>query len=79
MSKSREIPTISTGEPSTLRTYRKMAAIFFGEDSAATAFLDEKIAESPNGADEEVVQHETQVLYLLANLSSSETEATDDE
>lgn len=57
--------TISTGQPSTLETYRTIAT-FFGED--ALAFIDKQIADSPNGEKEEVVADESQVLYLLANI-----------
>lgn len=59
---------ISTGEDSTLGTYRKIANIIFGEDSPAVKFLDEKIAESPNGENEEVIADESQMLYLIANM-----------
>ena len=57
--------TISTGEPSTLATYKKIA-FFFGKE--AQAFIDAQIRRAPNGADEEVIADERQVLYLLANI-----------
>lgn len=40
---------LSTGVDSTLGNYRDLANAFFGEDSPQVKFLDEKIAESPNG------------------------------
>jgi hypothetical protein len=60
---------MSTGQDSTLGNYRRMALLFFGEDSGAVEFLDEKIAESPNGADEEVIADEEQVVGLLFSLT----------
>ena len=58
---------MSTGEDATLGNYRKMAKIFFGEDSGAVKFLDEKIAEQ--GEDEEVIADESQMVGLLYNLT----------
>ena len=46
---------MSTGDDATLGNYRKMAAAVFGEDSKPVKFLDDKIAASPNGANEEVI------------------------
>lgn len=60
------IPIISTGEPSTLKTYRKLAVTLTGEDSAATKFFDKKIAEQ--GEDKIVIQDEYQMLYLIRNM-----------
>ena len=59
---------LSTGVDSTLGNYRDLASRVFGEDSPQVKFLDEKIAESPNGRAEEVIADEGQVLYLLVNL-----------
>jgi hypothetical protein len=50
--------------PSTLGEYRDMCnAIAPG--SKAVKFLDDKIKESPNGRDEEVIAHDSQMRYLL--------------
>ena len=57
---------LSTGDDATLGNYRKMAVVFWGEDSGAVKFLDVKIAGSPNGADEEVLADETQMVQVLA-------------
>jgi hypothetical protein len=62
------MPIISTGHPSTLATYRMLSAALWGEDSQAVAFIDDKIAESPNGADEQVIADETQMLILLGEI-----------
>lgn len=59
---------LSTGQDSTLGNYRKMAAAVFGEDSKAVQFLDKKIAESPNGEDEEVIVAESQAVSMLGQL-----------
>lgn len=65
----REIPKISTGEPSTLGTYRKIALALSGdENSKAVQFFDKKIAEQ--GEDEAVIAAESQVLYLISSMLS---------
>ena len=56
---------LSTGEPSTLGTYKKMSAIF---GQRATDFMQDKIDESPNGENEEVLVDELQMLGLLVLL-----------
>lgn len=60
------VATISTGEPSTLKTYRKISAALTGEDSPATKMLDEKIREE--GEDTEVIPHESQMLFLIVQM-----------
>jgi len=65
---------ISTGEDSTLGTYKKMAVALFGEDSKIAKFFNDKIAESPNGENEEVIQHESQMLYLIMHMGLKEQE-----
>jgi hypothetical protein len=60
--------TLSTGMPSTLGSYLKLCNMFFGEESVQTKFIQEKIASNPNGADEEVIADEHQMMYLLFNL-----------
>lgn len=60
---------ISTGEDSTLKTYRQIAYILGGfEENEATKFIDEKIEESPNGEYEEVIADERQMMYLLMHI-----------
>ena len=68
MESDREIPTISTGEPSTLKTYRKIALVLSGGDetSKAVRFFDNKIDDQ--GEDEVVIQAESQMMYLIANM-----------
>lgn len=62
---------LSTGQDSTLGNYRIMAVAVFGESSKAVEFLDKKIAESPNGADEEVIVEESQAVAMLGQLHLS--------
>lgn len=62
---------LSTGQLSTLGNYRIMTVAVFGEDSKAVEFLDKKIAESPNGEDEEVVAEESQAVAMLGRLHFS--------
>ena len=47
----------------TLGELRNLAQSLFGEDSGATKFVDAKIKQS--GEDDEVIAHETQVIFLL--------------
>ena len=56
---------MSTGDDATLGNYLKMAKLFFGDDSIAVDFLNEEIAKSPNGENEEVIAAESQMVYLL--------------
>ena len=56
---------LSTGDDSTLKSYRNLASAFFGETSKAVEFLDKKIKESPNGENEEVLADERQMIQLL--------------
>ena len=56
---------ISTGEPSTLKTYKRLTQIF---GPKAVEFIQNKIDESPNGEEEEVIAHETQMMVLLAHI-----------
>lgn len=59
---------LSTGDDSTLGNYRRLVGIFFGEDSKAATFLDNKIKESPNGENEEVLTAESQMMQLFISL-----------
>jgi len=56
---------LSTGHDATLGNYRKLAVTFFGGGSGAVKFLDAKIAESPNGKDEEVLADESEMIQVL--------------
>ena len=62
---------LSTGDDATLGNYRKLAVAFFGEKSNAVKFLDDKIAESPNSENEEVVADEGQMVYLLITMGEA--------
>ncbi len=64
---------LSTGQDSTLGSYLKLCLAVFGKDSEQVKFIMDKIAESPNGAHEEVVADESQMLYLLVNLKPQNT------
>ena len=59
---------LSTGQDATLGSYLKLCEAFFGADSVQARFIRDKINSNPNGANEEVVADESQMLYLLANL-----------
>lgn len=61
---------LSTGDDSTLGNYRRLSAAVFGEASAATKFLDGKIAEQHENA--YVVAPESQMLYLLGTMASDD-------
>ena len=56
---------LSTGQPSTLGTYKGIAKIF---GSRPLKFIQDKIDSSPDGEAEEVIADEGQMLLLLASL-----------
>lgn len=62
---------LSTGDDATLGNYKKLATVFFGPDSKAVEFLDDKIAKSPNGENEEIIANEGQMVYLLRTIATS--------
>lgn len=64
--------TLSTGDPSTLGSYLKLSKTFFGEDSKATKFIEDKISKSKIGEDEEVIAEEGQMVHVLRNLASQD-------
>lgn len=61
---------MSTGDDATLGNYRKIAVALFGEGNKAVKFLDDRIADSPNGENEEVIAAESQMVYLLGTLAT---------
>lgn len=64
---------ISTGQPSTLKTYREIAYILGGfKENEATRFLDAKIENSPNKENEEVIANERQMIYMLMSIIKEE-------
>lgn len=65
---------LSTGQDSTLATYLKLCDVVFGTDSVQSKFILEKITTSPNGANEEVIADESQMMYLLVNLPAEGTD-----
>lgn len=58
--------TLSTGQPSTLGSYYDNCCAVFGSDSKPARFFADKIAEQ--GRDMEVVQAESQVMYLITTM-----------
>lgn len=61
---------LSTGDDATLGNYLKLATAFFSKESKAVKFLNDKIAESPNGEKEEVIAVEGQMVYLLGTMAT---------
>jgi hypothetical protein len=69
---------LSTGDPATLGSYRKLAVLAFGEASRSVLYLDRKIAESAQGSDEPV-DAEEQMLQVLGALYLQECDEWDRE
>lgn len=70
---------ISTGQDSSLKTYREIAFILGGfKDNKATEFIDKKILESKNGENEEVLADERQVIQLLYALTKNEEDTNNE-
>jgi hypothetical protein len=59
---------LSTGDDATLGNYRKIMVAMFGEQNKAVKFLDDKIEDSPNGINEEVIAAESQMIHLLGSI-----------
>jgi hypothetical protein len=62
------IKMLSTGQPSTLGNYLILCRLVFGRQSRQAQFIEDKIADSPKGENEEVIADESQMLHLLGNL-----------
>ena len=62
---------LSDGSPNTLGRWIEMSLVMFGEDSKPVSFLRGKVAESPNGLNEEVVADERQMLFLLVKMADA--------
>jgi hypothetical protein len=54
--------------PATLGEYRTMCAAIGGESCSAVRLLDDKIASSPQGVDEEVIATDDQMRMMLMPL-----------
>lgn len=67
---------ISTGEPSTLKTYRNIAKCFspFDGESEAVKYFDDLIKKSPNGENEIVLADESQMLLLIKGMVKKQKE-----
>lgn len=61
---------ISTGQDSTLKTWREIAFALDGfKDGKATKFIDSKIETSSNKENEEVITDERQMIFVLAQMA----------
>jgi len=63
---------LSTGDDSTLGSYLKIAKAIFSADSGGVKFLEQKIKDSPNGENEEVIADESQMLHAIAHQSKGD-------
>ena len=63
-----EIPTLSTGQPSTLANWHALCVSFFGEESPATEFIKAKLDEQ--GSNMAVLSDEGQLLFALISMNS---------
>lgn len=61
---------LSVGMPSTLGSYLKLCKLTFGDKSPATMYIQSKIREFSE--EEEVIQDETQMLFLLATIHADD-------
>jgi hypothetical protein len=68
------VKRLSTGEPSTLGAYRHLAFMMsgFNETSKVVQLFDEKIARSPYGPHQEVVEEELIMVELIIYLIRQE-------
>jgi hypothetical protein len=63
---------LSDGSESTLGNYLKLSKFFFGDESKAVKFLEQKIKESPAGENEQVISDETQMVAMLMGLNQDD-------
>lgn len=56
---------LTTGHDSTLGNYITLTSLVFGKDSRAVKYLQQKVAASAKGEDEEVLAPESQMIMLL--------------
>jgi hypothetical protein len=64
--------TLSTGDPSTLGTYLRYTEALLGKESEGAKFFRDQIAEAPNGENEIVIAHESQMMFLIGEFAKKE-------
>lgn len=69
-----DTPKLSSGHPSTLGAYRFLAGQAFGEGSLAQQYIQEMIDKSSDGAGEQVLADESQMIMLLKSRMASPLE-----
>jgi hypothetical protein len=60
---------LTTGQDSTLGVYLDLCNLVFGSNSRPSQFVQNKIDESPNGVNEEVITDESQMIQLLVEMN----------
>jgi len=60
---------LSTGQDSTLGNCLDLTKAIFGADSPAVKFLQDKIEQSADGREEEVIADESQMLLALLTMA----------
>jgi len=63
---------LSTGQDSTLGNWLMLTELAFGKNSPQADFLKDKIDESPNGKDEEVLADEGQLIQVLIDMGQKD-------
>jgi len=66
---------LSNGLPSTLGSWRIIAADLYGEASEPVRFLDEEIARAVHGSQQEVLPAEDRMLAILARMNEVSSQA----
>jgi hypothetical protein len=59
---------LSTGDKSTLSSYKNLCELLFGKESKSVKFIEQKIKESLNGGEEQVLADESQMMCIFLNL-----------
>ncbi|MBS0453994.1 MAG: hypothetical protein JSS14_22050 [Proteobacteria bacterium] len=62
------IPTLSTGQPSTIGNWLDLCKAFGFKEGVI--FFEDQLAKAGGNRDEGIIQHESQVMYLIATLES---------
>lgn len=63
--------TLSVGLPSTIRSYKRLCEMLFGEEHPSVKYLADLAEKSPNGLDEEILADESQMVYMLGTMKET--------
>lgn len=66
---------LSTGQDSMLGSYYDNCKALLGEECSATKFFADKIKDSPEGRNEEVLADESQMMFLIGSMVEKDAQS----